>query len=52
MFLDGGIMTEDNDMVAQAGDIVSGNIIKKLIKLFPKIDKNTMFMTIKRDYND
>ena len=49
MFLDGGIVTEDGDMVAQAGDIVSGKIIKKLIKLFPKIDKNTMFMTIREN---
>ena len=48
MFLDGGIVTEDGDMVAQAGDIVSGKIIKKLIKLFPTIDKNTMFMTIRK----
>ncbi len=48
MFLDGGIVTEDGDMVAQAGDIVSGKIIKKLIKLFPSIDKNTMFMTIRK----
>ena len=48
MFLDGGIVTENGDMVAQAGDIVSGKIIKKLIKLFPTIDKNTMFMTIRR----
>ena len=48
MFLDGGIMTENSDMVAQAGDIVSGKIVKKLIKLFPMIDKNTMFMTIRK----
>ena len=49
MFLDGGIMTENSDMVAQAGDIVSGKIVKKLIKLFPMIDKNTMFMTIREN---
>ena len=48
MFLDGGIVTKNNDMVAQAGDIVSAKIVKKLIKLFPKIDKNTMFMTIRK----
>ena len=41
-------MTENSDMVAQAGDIVSGKIVKKLIKLFPMIDKNTMFMTIRK----
>jgi mannose-6-phosphate isomerase-like protein (cupin superfamily) len=49
MFLDGGITTKDGDMVAQAGDIVSGKIVKKLIKLFPTIDKNTMFMTIRKN---
>ena len=49
MFLDGGIVTTNGDMVAQAGDIVSGKIIKKLIKLFPTIDKNTMFMTIRKN---
>jgi len=48
MFLDGGIMTKNGDMVAQAGDIVSGKIVKKLIKLFPTIDNNTMFMTIRK----
>tara|TARA_R100000008_G_scaffold63128_1_gene40377 strand:+ start:531 stop:1232 length:702 start_codon:yes stop_codon:yes gene_type:complete len=48
MFLDGGIVTEKGDMVAQAGDIVSGHIVKKLIKLFPKLVENTMFMTIRK----
>tara|TARA_X000001382_G_scaffold86541_1_gene61532 strand:+ start:580 stop:1242 length:663 start_codon:yes stop_codon:yes gene_type:complete len=48
MFLDGGILTDEKFWVVQAGDIVSGKIIKKLIKLFPNIDKNTMFMTIRK----
>tara|TARA_Y100000592_G_scaffold73504_1_gene114494 strand:+ start:10972 stop:11646 length:675 start_codon:yes stop_codon:yes gene_type:complete len=48
MFLDGGIVTENGDMVAQAGDIVLGKIVKKLLKLFPKVDDNTMFMTIRK----
>tara|TARA_R100001443_G_scaffold65272_1_gene74601 strand:- start:6892 stop:7554 length:663 start_codon:yes stop_codon:yes gene_type:complete len=48
MFLDGGILTDDKFWVVQAGDIVSGKIVKKLIKLFPTIDNNTMFMTIRK----
>ena len=48
VFLDGGIVTEDGYMVAQAGDIVSGYIIKKLVKLFPKVVEDTMFMTIRK----
>jgi len=48
IFLDGGIVTKDNYMVAQAGDIVSGYIVKKLVKLFPKVVENTMFMTIRK----
>tara|TARA_R110002020_G_scaffold159424_3_gene343205 strand:- start:1539 stop:2213 length:675 start_codon:yes stop_codon:yes gene_type:complete len=49
MFLDGGILTEDGVLVAQAGDIVSSKIVKKLIGLFPQIDENTMFMTIRKN---
>jgi len=48
MFLDGGILTDDKFWVVQAGDIVSGKIVKKLIKLFPTIDNDTMFMTIRK----
>ena len=52
MFLDGGIITAEGDMVAQAGDIVCGKIVNKLIKLFPKIKENTMIMTITKDKNE
>ena len=48
MFLDGGIEDGENNLVAQAGDVVTCYIIKKLIKLFPHIQKNTLIMTIKR----
>ena len=34
VFLDGGIEDGDGNMVAQAGDVVTCYIIKKLIKLF------------------
>ena len=48
VFLDGGIEDGENNMVAQAGDVVTCYIIKKLIKLFPYIQKNTLIMTIKK----
>ena len=44
----GGIEDGENNMVAQAGDVVTCYIIKKLIKLFPYIQKNTLIMTIKK----
>ena len=48
MFLDGGIMTNENDMVAQAGDVVTSNVIKRLAGLFPNLAPNTTFMTIRK----
>ena len=48
VFLDGGIKTSDGMMVAQAGDVVAVGVIKKLIKLYPILDKNTKIMTIYR----
>jgi mannose-6-phosphate isomerase-like protein (cupin superfamily) len=52
VFLNGGIQTEDNDFVAQPGDVVSCAILKRLIKLFPYINENTTIMTIKRDIDE
>ena len=48
VFLDGGIEDGESNMVAQAGDVVTCYIIKRLIKLFPYIQKNTLIMTIKK----
>ena len=48
VFLDGGIEDGESNMVAQAGDVVSCSVIKRLIKLFPYIQKNTLIMTIRR----
>ena len=48
MFLDGGIMTNENHMVAQVGDVVTANVIKRLAGLFPNLAPNTTFMTINR----
>jgi mannose-6-phosphate isomerase-like protein (cupin superfamily) len=48
VFLDGGIKTDDDMMVVQAGDVVAVGIIKKLIKLYPILDKNTKIMTVDR----
>tara|TARA_B100000073_G_scaffold347051_1_gene360151 strand:- start:8649 stop:9320 length:672 start_codon:yes stop_codon:yes gene_type:complete len=46
IFLDGGILTESNILVAQAGDVVTVYALKKLTKLFPKVDRNTKIMII------
>ena len=49
VFLNGGIKTVDGSLVAQAGDVVVCAVIKRLTKLFPYLDDNTLIMTIKRD---
>jgi len=49
VFLNGGIRTEDGSPVAQAGDVVVCAVIKRLTKLFPYLDDETLIMTIKRD---
>ena len=48
VFLDGGIEDGESNMVAQAGDVVTCAVIKRLIKLFPHIPNNTLIMTIKK----
>jgi mannose-6-phosphate isomerase-like protein (cupin superfamily) len=47
MFLKGGIQVEYGQNVASPGDIVSSNVIKKLIEVFSKIDPETLIMIIK-----
>ena len=49
IFLDGGILTDDDVLVAQAGDVVTIFTLKKLIELFPILDKNTKIMIINSD---
>jgi len=49
IFLRGGIKTDNGNFVAQAGDVVSSVIVKRLIKLFTQISDNTIIMTIKRN---
>ena len=49
VFLNGGIRTEEGSSVAQAGDVVVCAVIKRLTKLFPYLDDETLIMTIKRD---
>ena len=49
IFLDGGILTKNNDLVAQAGDVVTIFTLKKLVKLFPKVEKNTKIMIINKN---
>ena len=49
MFINGGIITNDGKFVAQAGDVVTIYTIKKLIKLFPKLDLDTKIMILKKN---
>jgi mannose-6-phosphate isomerase-like protein (cupin superfamily) len=49
ILLRGGIKTDNGNFVAQAGDVVSSVIVKRLIKLFTQISDNTIIMTIKRN---
>ncbi len=48
IFLKGGILTKDNNKVAQPGDIVAGHIIKKLLGTFKEVDLKTIIMIIKK----
>ena len=52
MFINGGILTDKGIKVAQAGDIVSCNVVKQLVALFPQVAKNTIIMTIRKTSND
>ena len=49
IFLDGGIKDSKGNYVATSGDVVVVNTIRKLIKLFPYISKETKIMTITHD---
>tara|TARA_B100001250_G_scaffold366500_1_gene347917 strand:- start:449 stop:1123 length:675 start_codon:yes stop_codon:yes gene_type:complete len=48
VFLDGGISTKEGILVAQPGDVLSNNTLKKLINLFPSLIQNTIYMTISK----
>jgi mannose-6-phosphate isomerase-like protein (cupin superfamily) len=48
IFLQAGIVTEYGKIVAGAGDIVSGKIIKKLIKVFDNVKEETVIMKMER----
>ncbi|MBH09567.1 MAG: hypothetical protein CMG74_04285 [Candidatus Marinimicrobia bacterium] len=52
VFLNGGIVTDEGNLVAQAGDVVSCKIIKQLIALFPKVYNNTTIMMISKAKSD
>ncbi|MBT7523242.1 MAG: hypothetical protein HN651_01955 [Gammaproteobacteria bacterium] len=48
MFLDGGIMAGDKDiLVASPGDVIAAHIVKRLLKTFDKVHQNTIIMIIK-----
>jgi len=46
MFLRGGILSDYNINVAGPGDIVSSDVIRKLTKVFRKISKETIVLTV------
>jgi mannose-6-phosphate isomerase-like protein (cupin superfamily) len=48
MFLRGGILTDYDVKVAGPGDIVSGKVLHKLIKIFKKLCENTIVLTVGR----
>ena len=49
MFLKGGLQTEYNQNVAGPGDIVVSSTLKQLMKVFNKIDPQTIIMVIKNN---
>ena len=46
MFLKGGIITDYDINVAAAGDVVNTSVLKKLIKVFSKVQNNTIVMVM------
>jgi len=50
-FLRGGLVTDYGVNVAGPGDIVSSNIIKKLINVFKEVDQSTVVMIIKNNHD-
>ena len=48
MFLDGGIMTDEEDiLVANPGDVIAAHIVKRLLNTFEKVHPKTVIMIIK-----
>ena len=48
IFLNGGILTNDNQYVAGPGDIVICKTVKQLLTVFKNVDKKTIIMTLKK----
>ena len=48
MFLSGGILTDYNINVAGAGDIVKSDALKELIRVFEKVDPNTIVVVVEK----
>ena len=46
MFLKGGIVTDYGVNVAGPGDIVSSDVIRKLVKVFPQVTEDTVILTV------
>jgi len=51
IFLNGGIMTDDNHFVASSGDIIENRSILELITVFNKVHPDTKILLIKRENN-
>jgi hypothetical protein len=45
MFLKGGLLTEYGVAVASPGDIVSSNVLHRLLEVFDKIEEGTIVLT-------
>ena len=48
IFLNGGILSNDNQFVASAGDIIENKSILELIKVFPKVSSDTKILLIEK----
>ena len=49
MFLNGGLLTDYNINVAAAGDVVNTSVLKKLIKVFSRLEENTIVMVMDKE---
>jgi hypothetical protein len=49
MFLKGGILTDYNINVAAAGDVVNTSVLKKLVKVFSRLEEDTIVMVMDKE---
>lgn len=49
MFLKGGLLTDYNINVAAAGDVVNTSVLKKLVKVFSRLEEDTIVMVMDKE---